>query len=145
MGITSKTTGLDGLDFNANSFMDQVEGVLRESLEQGEVEMKQMIETRGTGRTWKKAWSGSSRTASTPGRVDTGEMRDAVEGKITERTTNSVTGQIGWEEGSEAYYAYQDQGFSHRLAQREVPGMGALRDASESTVRKVEEGLDRLR
>lgn len=111
--------------------MDKIEKATQESLDNGKTDMQHSIETRGTGKTWQRTWNG--RAGSYPGRVDSGDMLHAVEGKITSRHSASIEGILGWADGSPDYFRYQNIGFYHRMAQTDVAGMQALRDASEST------------
>lgn len=124
-------TGLDAFErrFNPKSTMDRVEAAMDSATESGREAMREAVETRGTGNTWSHPWG--DRTGSFPGRVDTGHMLDEVQGEVTERTKHSVTGMVGWKGDSEAYIAFQDQGFRHVLTGQYVEGMRALRDGSE--------------
>jgi len=124
-------TGLDALErrFNPKTTMDRVEAAMADATDKGRDAMREAVETRGTGKTWKHPWRG--RSGSIPGRVDSGDMLDGVKGEVTERTRHSVTGVVGWDDDSEAYMAFQDQGFRHVLTGEYVEGMMALRDGSE--------------
>jgi len=126
-------TGLDALDFRrrGETLMDKVEAAMDDALEKGERAMKDMVATRGTGKEWTRPWGRNGRTGSFPGRVDTGDMQAEIRGKVTEKTRDRVVGNLGWDEDSADYIAYQDQGFRHVLTGQYVEGMRALRDGGE--------------
>lgn len=128
----ARVSGLGALSaLSKIDLMGELEGALDKALEEGETVMKEAIATRGTGNTWSHPWRG--RTGSIPGRIDSGDMHKDVRGIITEKTKTKVTGNLGWDENSPDYYAYQDQGFMHVLTGKSVEGMRALRDAAEVT------------
>ena len=106
----------------------------------GRDEMVRLIETRGTGRQWNKPWrgrkSGRYKQTSSPGRVDSGDMRDAV-GVRFERGAQQTNAAFGWIRNFENYFGYQDQGFYHVKANRMVDGMFALRDARLYVTKQV--------
>lgn len=147
MASGTSSSGFDGTKrtFQSKGLIEQIERAVKESLEEGATAMKGMIETRGTGNTWTKAWDGSSRTASIPGRVDSGNMRDSVEGKVTDVSETRVEGVLGWADGSPEYFGYQNSGFRHVLAAKQIPGMMALRDAAELTEQVLVEKLQNMK
>lgn len=110
---------------------DEFEKALDTALEQGEDAMKEAIATRGTGRQWSRPWG--DRTGSFPGRVDSGDMQSDVRGVVTSKTNDSAEGNLGWDENSPDYYAYQEQGFEHVITGEYIEGMRALRDSAELT------------
>lgn len=130
-------SGLEALsNFGAGkSILDRAEDALESALEKGEQAMKEAISTRGTGNTWEKPWGG--RTGSSPGRVDTGDMLDDVDGKLTGRTNDTVTGVLGWDDNSPFYYRLQEGGFTHWITGREIEGMMALKDAADVARRSL--------
>jgi hypothetical protein len=105
-----------------------------ELAEAGRDEMVRLIETRGTNIRWEKKWkgrkSGTYKQISSPGRIDSGDMRDAV-GVRFERGAQQTNAAFGWIRNFENYFGYQDQGFYHVKANRMVEGMFALRDARQ--------------
>lgn len=112
---------------------DIIHEAAEEAAEKGENITKHHIETRGTEKSGKR------------GRVDKGTMRDAVTGKVTDKTTDSATAVFGWVEGSPEYAKYQEYGFKHRGGV-DVEGMYALTDAREEVVDDLKEDLrSRLR
>lgn len=112
---------------------DIIHEVAEEAAEKGENITKHHIETRGTEKSGKR------------GRVDTGAMRDAVTGKVTEKSPDSATAVFGWVEGSPEYAKYQEYGFKHRGGV-DVEGMYALTDAGEEVMDDLKEDLrSRLR
>lgn len=101
--------------------------------------MRLIIQTSGTGKTWTRP-SSSGRTGSSPGRVDTGNMLDAVKWRVSSEGGNLV-GEFGWLDNQEPYFMYQESGFSHVGSGEWVRGMLALQDASLAA---KEEFLTRL-
>ena len=111
-----------------------------EAAKAGAEKMKEFINERGTGATWETALRakespqrGSLRTGSSPGRVNTGNMRDSVGFRFEsgpERTISSF-GWISANQSDEEYFLAQEYGFSAGGFRKDisVPGMFALRDA----------------
>lgn len=130
------------LDIANIDLKSEFEGALDRSLQKGEEAMKEAIATRGTGREWSHPWGRNGRTASKPGRIDTGEMQGDVRGVITEVSEQRVEGNLGWDDNSPLYYALQDQGFTHVITGDEIEGMRALRDAAEVTERALLDEVD---
>lgn len=124
--------------------MAEVQPIMKRVLENGRQAMVDHIETRGTGHVWQSSWGRNPRSASIPGRDDTGAMKSAVVGEVTEANAKHVEGELGWPEGSPEYFRHQEHGFYHVLAQRDVEEMGALRDASEETTNELMYELERL-
>lgn len=128
---------------NPTALVNKVEKAVDESLAEGKAEMRSNIETRGTGNTWSRPWGG--RSGSYPGRVDSGDMLRDVDGKITTVNSHVVEGILGWEDGSPTYYGYQENGFYHVLAARDIEGMMALRDAVDGTRKDLIDRLGRIK
>ena len=146
MGV--KVTGGQSLKrrIDSSRLMRETAQVMARVLKEGESEMVDFIETRGTLREWEKPWGRSARSASIPGRDDTGAMKNAVVGEVIEVNAFRVKGVLGWPEGSPEYFRLQENGFYHRLSQEDVPGMRALRDAADNTRSKlVVELIDLIR
>lgn len=102
---------------------------------------QQYISTRGTGREWTRPGP-SGRDASTPGRVDSGKMRDAFGFRKTTQG-NSRQLRIGWVSGTrEDYFQFQETGFTH-FSGIDVPGMYALQDATEAAMAQLMQDLKR--
>ena len=97
---------------------------------EGETLVKTFVENRGTAKSGKK------------GRIETGAMRDAVSGKVTEKKIASATAEFGWLEGLPSYTTYQEFGFDH-TAGFKVEGMYTLADAKDIVTASVEEQLKR--
>lgn len=143
MGMTM--TGADAFlaRLDPSRLMSEAESALSQSLEDGKSAMVGFIETRGTGREWKHTWGNNPRAGSFPGRDDTGTMKSAVQGPETvERNKDTVTGSLGWADGSPEYYQHQEYGFRNVLTGTYVEEMRALRDAAEQTTAEL---LPRLR
>jgi len=135
-----KTTGDFGVKaIDPDRIMRNVEGAMEAGLHEGAEMMRQFIETRGTMREWSRPWGASQRSASIPGRDDTGQMKNAVQGEIEDFSRDTIRGVLGWAPGSPLYYQLQEHGFFHVLTGEDVAAMYALRDAGEWT----KEELDR--
>lgn len=92
-------------------------------------EAKGFINIAGTQRTWSGAWptrvpGGAPRTGPGRGRVDTGEMRDAIDFRVTHGSGIGI--EVGWIRNPKEYYAAQEHGFyaGGFRADQFVEGMG---------------------
>lgn len=113
---------------------ERVDDVIESSVAEGADDMRQMIMTRGTGRTWSRPGP-SGRQGSYPGRVDSGDMLNGVGSSF--RRAGRSEGRFGWLGGDpKGYYALQEGGFQH-VSGIDVPGMYALQDARDDTMAKV--------
>ncbi|QDH92194.1 hypothetical protein SEA_DEJAVU_45 [Microbacterium Phage DejaVu] len=136
-------SGLDDLlRIERINLPDEFEGAMTKAMEQGEDALKEAINTRGTGNEWTRPWG--DRSGSYPGRVDSGDMLNAAKGKVTGKDAHSVDGELGWPEDSPEYISYQDQGFYHVLANRDIEGMMALRDSAELAERVLVEEVENI-
>lgn len=137
-------SGLEALSriADSKSVLDKAEDAIEEALEVGQTAMREAISTRGTGRTWQAPRGG--RAGSYPGRVDTGDMLDDVDGKMLPRTGNTVSGQLGWDDASPFYYQLQEAGFTHSITGDDIEGMMALHDAADVAKRSLIQGLERI-
>ena len=110
-----------------------VEEILHESGESGASLMRTMIEARGTGKEWSHAWGETERTASKPGRDDTGKMKNAVKYRVAPRANNRAQLRMGWVSGTrERYFMAQERGFTHNRTGEFIEGMFALQDSTEA-------------
>lgn len=140
---SAEFSGLDALSrIGSSSLLDQAEVALEDALDKGRSAMREAISTRGTGKNWEKPWGG--RTGSYPGRVDSGDMLDDVDGKLLPRTPSTVSGQLGWENGSPFYYQLQEAGFTHTITGQDVEGMMALADAADIARRSLISDLQNI-
>lgn len=135
-----KATRLPDTDRMAKRIEELAYQAAIESFDEGAKKMKEFIRERGTGKTWSKPRGG--RAGSQPGRVDSGDMVDAVAFQVV-RNGQNVTATLGWVDEKEPYFAYQDDpsGFVHWISGEQIKGMGALLDAGVFTRREL---LDRL-
>jgi hypothetical protein len=99
----------------------------------GEEKIREFVETRGLNKTWRKAYvserSGKRRTGSGPGRIDSGQMRDAVTSKVS-RSGDLVSVAMGWfnpDSDPEMPINFQEHGFVHENGE-DIPGMNSLED-----------------
>mgnify|MGYP003655718328 CR=1 FL=1 len=116
----------------------------------GAEKMKELIETRGTGRMWGRTnrmgdftptplpakvipYSGKLKSGGGESRVNTGRMRDSIRVKFQrgEQKTLSSFGWIGANGEDEKYFMAQEYGFEAGgfRPDKKVDGMFALRDA----------------
>lgn len=126
--------------------MAHIEDVSVEAVDQatddGVTIMKELIETRGTGKTWSSTWFGGDRTASMPGRVDTGHMRDSVtKNPVKVSGKGNIYGGFGWLHHRDDYFAYQEGGFEHWRTGEYVEGMYAMVDAAELAFGQLQDHL----
>lgn len=105
----------------------QLPGLMQGIVEQGVVDMKEIItkETTSTGDARAAAGKGIA------GRVEKDVMRQAVVGEV-QVDTNSVTGRWGWLQQYEGYFGIQEDGFGaitpmHALLGSFLKGREALR------------------
>lgn len=139
---------------DVNDILNLVEGTKRavteakqdlqiEVAKAGAEKMKELINQGGTGNTWLSAKrakesppSGSFREGSSPGRVNTGNMRDSVAFRFESGSQKTIS-SFGWinsrtgrgQDGE--YFVAQDLGFTEGGFRKDiqVTGMFALRDA----------------
>jgi hypothetical protein len=114
----------------------------------GKDEMQRIIETSGIGRPWQSPLpakvlprSGQLRTSSSPGRVNTGTMRDAVRVRFEGQGERKIAA-FGWIDApssDQKYFEAQEYGFRAGGFRRpmQVIGMFALRDARRYVVNQV--------
>lgn len=124
---------------SANSAMQM------ELAQAGRDKMREYIETRGTRVDWQRAHRakdkppvGRYRRGSSPGRVNTGNMRDSVRARFETgpRRTIAAFGWIGRIGEDDEYFQHQDKGFFHVKKGVGIPGMFALRDARFHVTRR---------
>lgn len=97
----------------------------------GEREAKRYISVAGTRRQWNGSFpdlkqGGGRRSAPSRGRINTGEMRDAITYRVVRGAT--VQARVGWLNEYEDYFGFQDEGFS----------AGGYRELVSTTIRAVE-------
>jgi len=99
----------------------------------GEAKIREFVETRGLNRAWKKSYtserSGKTRNASGPSRVDSGMMRDSINGDVSV-SGDVVTIAMGWfnpESYDESPINFQELGFKLENGE-EIEGMNSLED-----------------
>lgn len=115
----------------------------------GKEEIQRIIETSGVGRTWKvrplpAKWDprrGIDRESSSPGRVNTGQMRDSVRVRFEGGGSRKIAA-FGWINApaeDQQYFLAQDRGFSAGGFRPPVGvvGMFALRKARKHVVDEV--------
>lgn len=147
-GMANFGVNISGLDdllrIERINLPDQFEDAMTKAMDAGQAALKEAVSTRGTGEKWSRPWGANGRQGSFPGRVDRGNMLREAKGEVTGKTAHSVDGELGWPEDSPEYIAYQDQGFYHVLADRDIEGMMALRDASELAERVLQEEIENV-
>ena len=108
-----------------------VEAVSRVAEETEQYAKDEIQNNRGTGKSWTAARGANwDRTGASPGRDDTGRMRNAI--KSTVNTGSTVQARVGWLDEYEDYFGYQEDGFEHQFAGA-VKGMGLMKDVSSKS------------
>lgn len=103
------------LDLMRKGMKNDVMRIVDDAVKTGGEKMDEFISTRGTSK---------------PGRIDTENMIGSVAATEAEWTGTSVRGKFGWPKAyAEDYFFYQENGFYHVGAGRDVPPMHALLDA----------------
>ena len=99
----------------------------------GEAKIREFVESRGLNKTWRRAYvserSGKRRTGSGPGRIDSGQMRDAITSKVS-RSGDLTSVAMGWfnpNSDPEMPINFQEHGFVHENGDF-IPGMNSLED-----------------
>ena len=128
MATNYRDVGNSWYDALIDEINDKARKAVRDAVEKGEAITKYNIENSGTLKSGKR------------GRVETGEMRDAVSGEITKDTADEIEGRFGWKNGP-AYARYQERGFTH-VSGVPVEGMFALSDAAIEVLQDLEDDLD---
>lgn len=117
------------------------EKAMHAAMDFGSQVMKELIETRGTGKTWTRPWYG--REGSYPGRVHTGNMLNSVSSWVGTGESGRTQGRFGWINNREDYFRFQEGGFKHNLTGEMVEGMYAVVDAYEAAMVVYKEELNR--
>lgn len=101
---------IDGKPFFelAKNLQKYYEDELEEAGKLSEDEAKQFIDNAGTGRSWAAPWNG--RWASSPGRVESGNMRNDIKYRIIRGQNAGL--DVGWLDTWQEYYKAQELGFS---------------------------------
>lgn len=120
---------------NPSRIIQKMSEVMRSTVDFAKEVQIDAIETSGTSNSWDDDWGHwphghPGRTASDRGRVASGQMRDAVKANVIVGN-DFVVGEVGWLEGTPEYARYQELGFRHAIAQKDIPGMESLREAEE--------------
>lgn len=123
---------------------DDIEELAYDVAGKGQEFMWDAIETRGTGKTWKKVHykNGEARRGSSPGRDWTGHMKESAETEVTRRP-DSIVASFGWIEIYEEYFGLQEGGFEHPNGD-DVPGMFIMADAEDFVMEYTTDQLGRI-
>lgn len=126
---------------------DGVERAVERTADELRDQIREKIETSGARPNWVRDWSGmphahGDRSGSTPGRVASGKMRDAVKSRVTQ-TKTSVTGEAGWIDEWEPYFGLQEAGGKHNIIPGlQIEGMYAIADAAADAEYILDKNLD---
>jgi len=127
------------LDRVKTEISQEVEDLTIEAASFGAERMREYISTRGTRVPWANAWRGRKtgvyKTTSAPGRIDSGDMLNAV-GTAIQAGPRESRATFGWVRNFEEYFRHQEYGFNHWIGVR-VEGMFALRDARRDVVAEL--------
>lgn len=135
--------------FAEESIVDFAEVAMQEAIDAGVDAALDAIDTSGNP---DKAWvnpfpvffeNSGRKMQPTADRVDTGSMRDDIGGRVYRSKRNTISGEVGWINGSESYYKYQEYGFTHWITGQYITGMGALRSAKETTEMVFRDRIER--
>lgn len=126
-------------EFNASHWYQQKVNELsrrtrrafRNVIKEGEEEVIDNIETRGTEKSGKR------------GRVESGDMRDAVTSQIISEDSEEIVGMFGWV-NAPYYTKFQELGFTHYRSGDAVEGMYALADAETEAIRNLKDEVERI-
>ena len=123
----------------------ELPGIMHDVVDQGEVDMKQIITdaTTDTGLARSEGKSSGPRDAGLgiAGRVESDDMRQSVTSEVT-KDGNTVTGKWGWIDNFEEYFALQDDGFrsvegAHALLGSFVKGRDLLGERIDAVIEEV--------
>lgn len=129
-----RVTNSDGELVNwARGIMSQVEDDTFEELERsvadGALYARGFIATRGTRESGKQ------------GRIDEGTMIQAIDHRVDRLANGRARGFFGWLGGwntpENKYFVYQEGGFWHVNAGRQIEGMFAIADAAEAAFEEM--------
>lgn len=104
---------------------------MKQAMDDGRDTMKHLISTRGTEKSGKA------------GRIETGEMLNAVESSTTISEAGRITGRFGWLRNRENYFGFQEGGFEH-VNGVSVPGMYAMVDSAELAFQEYRNQMDQV-
>ncbi len=147
----SSLTGPDLGDWAKREVEEITQGVVRaveRTADELRDEIKHVIETNGTGRTWSRDWGNMphgtpGRTQSAPGRVASGKMGRAVKSRLSQ-SKSAIRGEAGWIDEYEDYFGAQEEGFQHNIvAGLKVEGMYAIGDAAARAPYLLDQNLDK--
>lgn len=120
---------------------DAMEDTAEEVADAGQKFVYEAIDTRGTGKTWKRTYNG--RKGSDPGRNASGQMRGDIEQETLRFGKDAVIASFGWLRHFEEYYGKQEVGFEHEYTHEDVPGMFAMADAKDYIFKYAEDLIGR--
>lgn len=107
--------------------------------DEGQKLVYEFMETRPTSREWTGNYGNPARKTNRKGRVDTGNMRAAVEQDAQRRSKSIVFARFGWLNHYEEYFGMQEEGFVHPFAGNQVEAMNAMGDAEDIMVKRASE------
>lgn len=129
------------LKHSADVLEKEAARIVREVAEEGAEEMRKIISTSATPAKSAGEWSSRWFSATTKGRIETGQMLGDVSTAPSKKTA-----RWGWalNGGREVdYYMYQENGFTHWITGKDVPPMhallGSFLKARESAIRKLDD------
>lgn len=125
-----------------NDVDQAVDNAAEQLAEEGQEFVRNAIDTRGTGRVWKRTYTrnGKRRSGSSPGRVWTGQMWNDVEDESFRYGKDTAVARFGWINRFEEYYGLQEGGFDHPIT-GEVKGMEIMGDAEDFAVKRASDIL----
>lgn len=150
--IRTRSGPIDGLGYRLT--LPGVNGIINREFsalaDEALGEAQGFVDIAGTQAAW-TGWfrdvnqGGGVRSGPSRGRVNTGQMRDALSVRITRGTALGL--DIGWINRVEDYFLAQEYGFSapgYRNAEQFVQGMGMFQHMRKYMDGKVSEAADRV-
>lgn len=142
---------MDGTPYRqmAANLQSIIEEELADAGADGVLEARDVVETSGTNRQWDGSFrdrNGNLRSGSGSGRVDTGEMLDALDFRVIHGKSGAGL-DVGWIHLWEAYFGAQDEGFDapgYRNANQHVEGMHVISHLRHYMRGTVDAALDRV-
>jgi len=119
------------LDRNIDQLVEQI-------ADEGQKLVRGFIETRGTGRVWRRAYNG--RNASAPGRDATGHMKKSVKQRSSSGSTAAVA-SFGWLDNYEEYFGLQEGGFTQEHTSIKIEAMNAIHDSGDIMFQRAQQLL----
>ena len=138
-GVTESGPDLDmwfvGFKKKLNKNIDEL---VEQIADEGQKLVYGFIDTRGTGRVWKRAYN--NRDASSPDRNSSFDMRGDVEQRSSSGKGAAIA-SFGWLDNYEEYYGLQEGGFTQDHTGIKIKAMNAIHDAGDIMFQRAQQLL----